>query len=473
MLFHSFEFIFLFIITFALFYLFPKQRLWILTVANLLFYGVSGIGYLTIFLVVSFITYYCSHKFSSSNGKIYYLIGIIINLGNLIFFKYTGFILRNIENFFNIRFPWQDALLAKIILPIGISFYTFQLIAYIVDVWKNDIEPSRSFAEFWVFIALFAQLIAGPIMRGKKLLPQIEGLSEIKYREENIKYGLYYIAMGMAKKLMFADILAPKVQYYFSNIGRLGTLDSWFASYLFAFQIYFDFSSYSEIAVGIGHLLGLDLTINFKTPYLSGNPSEFWRRWHITLSSWIRDYIYIPLGGSKKGVFMQCVFLLTAMSISGLWHGAAWGFIFWGIYHGLLSVAHRVYKHILENKNITFNKSRIYRWVTVFIFFQLITIGWVLFRAESLRDAITMIWRMVSFSHIKFSSIYIVYFGFIAFLYFLHYMEFIVRKNASKLIDIWETYCPDYVRAAAYVVTFITLIMFTQAEQSTFIYFQF
>lgn len=473
MLFHSFEFIFLTIITFALFYVFPKKRLLLLAVANLVFYGVSGFGYLTLFVFTAFITYYCSLKLQSPRRKIYYFAAIILNLGNLAFFKYTGFVLRNIEMALNIHFPWQDAFLAKIILPVGISFYTFQLVAYIVDVWRKDIEPSKSFVEFWVFIAFFAQLIAGPIMRGNEFLPQVEKLKEIKYDEGNIRYGLYYIAMGLTKKLVFADILAPKVQYYFSQASQLGTLDSWFAAYLFAFQIYFDFSSYSEIAVGVGHLFGLQMAINFKTPYLSGNASEFWRRWHITLSSWIKDYIYIPLGGSRKGFPMQCVFLLTAMALSGLWHGAAWGFIVWGIYHGLLSVSHKIYTRIIKGKEYRFTQSKIYRVMSIFFFFQLTTIGWVLFRAKSLQDATHMIWKMVSFSDIRMDRVYILYFGLIIFLWALHLAEFALRKNALKFIHSWKAYCPDYVRAAAYVCILIILVMFTQREQSSFIYFQF
>lgn len=310
-------------------------------------------------------------------------------------------------------------------------------------------------------------------MRGEEFLPQVKRLREIKYDENNIRYGLYYIVMGMTKKLIFADILAPKVQYYFGQASQLGTLDSWFAAYLFAFQIYFDFSSYSEIAVGVGHLFGLQMAINFKTPYLSGNASEFWKRWHITLSTWIRDYIYIPLGGSRKGFHMQCIFLLTAMALSGLWHGAAWGFIVWGIYHGLLSVGHKIYGRILKNRESIFVKSKIYKWLTVFVFFQLTTIGWVFFRTESLRDAIHMIWKMVSLSDIRFSKIYILYFGFIALLWLLHLAEFAIRRNAYRLVSAWRTYCPDYIRAATYVMIFIILIMFTQREQSSFIYFQF
>lgn len=473
MLFHSFEFMSLLIITFSLYYLFPRKRLGLLAVANLVFYSVSGIGYLLIFLGVSAITYYCSIKLKAAHGKLFYSFGIFVNFANLAFFKYTGFILKNVEAALGVHFPWQDTLLAKIILPVGISFYTFQLVAYLVDVKREEIVPCESFVKFWVFISFFAQLIAGPIMRGKEFLPQITLLNKIKYKEDNIRIGLSYIAMGLAKKLMFSDILSPRVEYYFAQANQLGTLDAWFAAYLFAFQIYFDFSSYSEIAVGVGKLFGFDMTINFRTPYLSGSPSEFWKRWHITLSSWIKDYLYIPMGGSKRGFPLQCLFLLIAMTLSGLWHGAAWSFIIWGIYHGLLSVLHKLYARWKHHRNPPFVHHRWYTWATIFMFFQLTTIGWVFFRAENLSHALHMVKVMLTFSHFSFSSVYLLYFGFIGCLWLLHLVEYQVRKNALSLMAIWRTYFPDYVRAAAYVIVFLILIMFTQGEQSTFIYFQF
>lgn len=473
MLFHSFEFIFLLVVTFILYYLFPKGRLWLLAIANLVFYSVSGWGYLLIFLGVSAVTYYCSTRLEGPHGKLYYYFGLLVNLLNLAFFKYTGFILKNLETALGLHFPWQDSLLAKIVLPIGISFYTFQLIAYLVDVKRKEIAPCESFVKFWVFISFFAQLIAGPIMRGKEFLPQISSLKKINYQTEYIRDGLYYIAMGMGKKLIFADLLASKVDYYFLQASHLGTLESWFASYLFAFQIYFDFSSYSEIAVGVGKLFGFDMAINFKTPYLSGNPSEFWKRWHITLSSWIKDYLYIPMGGSKKGFTLQCVFLLIAMTLSGLWHGAAWSFIVWGLYHGLLSVLHKIYRRWQQTHHPAWIQSKWYRALSIFVFFQLTTIGWVFFRAATLQEALHMIQGMLSLNQIRISPIHLFYFGFIALLWLLHYIEYLVRKNAPVLIGHWQTRVPEFVRAAAYVMVLLILILFTQGEQSTFIYFQF
>ncbi|WP_129598216.1 MBOAT family O-acyltransferase [Anaerophilus nitritogenes] len=469
MLFHSFEFFVLLLITFVFFYSFPKQRIYILAVANIIFYSASGIRYLFLFMIVSWITYMCSLKITKNYGKIFCCIGILVNVLNLIFFKYTGFILNNIEKVMGIIFPWQDTLLAKIMLPVGISFYTFQLIAYLVDVYRKEIKPCDSFLSFWVFISFFGQLIAGPIMRGKEFLFQIDSLEENKFTLTNFKYGFYYIGMGLFKKIIFADFLAKKADIYFSQVGNLNTLDAWFAAYLFAFQIYFDFSAYSEIAVGVGHLFGLNLSLNFKSPYISANPSEFWKRWHITLSSWIRDYIYIPLGGSKKGNLLQYVFLFTAMAISGIWHGAAWTFIVWGIYHGILSALHKIYRSYIKVSK----ENIIYKIVCIVIFFQLTTIGWVFFRASSIYDAIFMIKKMITFSDVSYSMTYVLYFGFVLFLYGVHLVEYFVRKNENTISVYWQKYFSPAVRAAAYIGIVILLILFIQTEESTFIYFQF
>ncbi|QXM05318.1 MBOAT family O-acyltransferase [Crassaminicella indica] len=469
MLFHSFEFMILLFITFMLFYSFPKQRIYLLALVNILFYGASGISYLVLFMLVSLITYVCALHLDKSYYKILYTIGILVNLLNLAFFKYTGFILKNLEKIIGITFPWQEHLLAKIMLPVGISFYTFQLIAYLVDVKRKEIKPCDSFISFWVFISFFGQLIAGPIMRGKEFIPQILNVQKNPFTLSNIKYGFYYITMGLAKKIIFADFLASKADFYFSQVMNLNTLDAWFAAYLFAFQIYFDFSAYSEIAVGIGHLFGLRLKLNFKSPYISGNPSEFWKRWHITLSSWIKDYIYIPLGGAKKGVFLQYVNLIIAMALSGLWHGAAWTFIIWGTYHGVLSVLHKIYR-----KNISFNRNnKLYKLISIFVFFHLTTIGWVFFRAGSFNDALYMIKEMITLSNMTYSPRYFIYFGFIAFLYCIHLLEYFIRKNDITLTKLWEKYFPPFIRAAAYIGILIILILFTKTEESSFIYFQF
>ncbi|TCO73150.1 D-alanyl-lipoteichoic acid acyltransferase DltB (MBOAT superfamily) [Marinisporobacter balticus] len=469
MLFHTFEFFVLLFVTFFSFYIFPKKRIYILALANIIFYGASGTRYLLLFLIVSLITYLCSLKLETCYWKIFYLIGILVVISNLLFFKYTGFVLNNLEKFMRIHFPWQDSLLSKILLPVGISFYTFQLIAYLVDVKRKEIKPCDSFINFWVFISFFGQLIAGPIMRGKEFLPQIENLQDNKLTLRNFKYGFYYIIMGLTKKIIFADFLASKADFYFNQVGNLNSLDAWFASYLFAFQIYFDFSAYSEIAVGVGYLFGLYLNINFKSPYISASPSEFWKRWHITLSSWIKDYIYIPLGGAKKGTLLQYMFLIIAMAISGLWHGAAWTFIMWGIYHGLLSAFHKIYRKWIKLER----KNSFYKILSIFIFFNLTTIGWVFFRAKSIHEAVFMIKKMITLCDISFSHVYFVYFGFIALLYGIHILEYFIRNNEITLKLFWEKHVPTGIRAAAYMAILIILILLTKTEESSFIYFQF
>jgi len=473
MLFHTFEFLVLLTITVILYYAVPKSRIYIISLANIIFYGASGLGFLALFGSIVIITYFCALKMNTKRGRLFFFLGLAINVLNLSFFKYTGFILSNIERFFNVHFIWQDALLAKIILPVGISFYTFQLIAYLVDVYKKEIEPCRSLLEFWVFIAFFAQLVAGPIMRGNNFLPQIKNIKSIRMLPSNMKYGIYYILMGLTKKIVFADLLASRVDYFFSNVQQNSGLDAWYGAYLFAFQIYFDFSAYSEIAIGVGKLFGLDLTLNFKSPYISDNPSEFWSRWHITLSSWIRDYIYIPLGGSRKGLPRQLLHLIIAMCVSGLWHGAAWTFVAWGLYHGLLSVAYKIYGVIIKKHDFKFVKSKVYKILSVFIFFQLTTVGWVFFRANSISEALILIKKMLDISNIHFSLTSAIYLCIVAALYLLHIAEYYVRKNGAKLVAVWEKYFPAPIRAMVYTTVIIVLILFTKGEENSFIYFQF
>jgi len=473
MLFHTVEFIMMLIIAVILYYTVPKSRVYVLTIANIIFYGASGLGFLALFIFVVTVTYICALKNNSKRGRLFYYLGLAINVLNLTFFKYTGFVLSNLERFFNVHFQWQDALLAKIILPVGISFYTFQLIAYLVDVYKKKIEPCRSLIEFWVFIAFFGQLIAGPIMRGIDFLPQIKNVKDIKLLPSNIKTGTYYILMGLTKKIVFADFLSSRADYFFSNAQLNSGLDAWYGAYLFAFQIYFDFSAYSEIAIGVGKLFGLDLTLNFKSPYISNNPSEFWSRWHITLSTWIRDYIYIPLGGSRKGFSRQMVNLIVAMCISGLWHGASWHFVIWGLYHGILSVVYKIIGNVTKNHDYKFVNSKVYRILTVFIYFQLTTIGWVFFRANTLTDALILIKKMFDFSNMHFTTTYVLYLCIVAVLYFLHVAEYYIRKDGAKLASVWEKYFPAPVRAVLYTSLIIVLILFTKGEENTFIYFQF
>ena len=343
MLFHTPEFFFLLLILFPIYWLIPSLRLLVLGIGNAIFYGWAGIGYLILFLSMSLFTYAVSLALEKYKKKSILAIGIIINVLNLMFFKYSVFLLENIEYLSGMDLIAPESIWTKIILPIGISFYTFQLIAYIVDVYKDQIKPTKSFLQFWVFISFFGQLVAGPIMRGNEFFPQIQQLKKVKLTVSYIKFGVFFIILGLIKKVAIADLVSPMVGGYF-NTPVISTAEAWIGAYLFGFQIYADFSAYSDIALGLGYLFGFKLAINFKTPYLSASPTEFWRRWHITLSNWIRDYIYIPLGGSRKGRIRTDVNLLAAMLISGLCHGAMWTFVIWGGIHGLMLIAHKLYR---------------------------------------------------------------------------------------------------------------------------------
>jgi alginate O-acetyltransferase complex protein AlgI len=469
-LFHSPEFIVLMLVTLGVYAAFPKARVAILAAANLVFYGASGWQYLLLFLAASAITYGCSLGARGRWGKVLVWIGVLANLGNLFVFKYTGFAVTNLEKLFHLGL---DARVWQLVLPVGISFYTFQLMAYLIDVYRGDIAPSRTLLEFWVFIAFFGQLIAGPIMRGADFLPQVEAMEQTTLRWDQFKRGVFLFGLGMAKKVLLSDVLGPKADNFFASWSTLNGLEAWIAGWLFAFQIYYDFSAYSEMALGIGHMFGFDLTVNFITPYLARNPEEFWRRWHITLSSWIRDYIYIPLGGSRRGEVNAYKNLVVAMVLSGLWHGAAWTFVLWGLLHGLISAIHKLWNRQVLRRFGWKPSGVMVTWISVFLMFQATTVGWILFRGPGTTASLTMIGRMFTPALLRFTPLAIRYLPVIASLYLLHVAEFWVRHKEETLADLWHRWFPAPVRALAYTFAGAVLLMLTKLEESAFIYFRF
>lgn len=477
MLFNSPTFLLFLFAVFMLYYVFPRGRMFVLALANAAFYAYAGAGYFLLFGCVVAAVYGISKFLPSRRGKLALTAGLTIVLGNLLFFKYAMFLLENVERMLGITLSLQGTTFDDrvIALPIGISFYSFQLIAYLVDVYKGKLRPSQSLFEFWVFIALFAHSAAGPILRGGDFLPQLRKISSILFRAPRVKLGLAFILLGLLKKVVIVEQIAPYVNDYFSKAQSLSGVESWIASYLFAFQIYFDFSAYSEMAVGIGFLLGLRLDLNFRTPYLSANPAEFWRRWHITLSQWIRDYIFIPLGGSRVASWRIYVNLIAAMTISGLWHGAAWTFIIWGFYHGVLSAVHRMYGRGMKRfgwQKLQANK--LYKAAAVAIFFHLTVIGWVFFRANSWGDALYMIKQMTLLNGVSFTREQLVLLAVAVGLYLLHLLESVVVAHFKRWSLVWQLIAPSYVRGAVYaVIAIILLMLLLNGEASSFIYFQF
>ncbi|HHY34292.1 MAG TPA: MBOAT family protein [Firmicutes bacterium] len=465
--FHTPEFFILLVLSFAAFSLTRSKRLWVLAVFDALFYLYAGVLDFSLLAAASVVSYLAGLGMATRWRKVWCVLGVGLNLLNLAFFKYYYFVLGNISKVAAVpeRF-WT----LRVVLPIGISFYTFQLVSYIVDVYKDRIEPARSFLEFWVYISFFGQVIAGPIMRADVFLPQVKRTESYQFDLDRTKKGLLLLLVGLAKKVVIADTLAPFVDAFFSRGAGMSSVDVWVAAYLFGFQIYYDFSAYCDMALGVGKLFGFELTRNFNTPYVSQNPQEFWRRWHITLSTWVRDYLYIPMGGSRKGYVRGLVAVIAAMCISGLWHGASWTFLLWGLYHGILSAAHRVWKTVTAGK---IRPSGLVRALNVFGYLQLTMVGWVFFRVTDVKALGPILGKMLSFSDLSVGPHFAEYVAVILVLYALHWVEHLALENRGQLLRWWQERIPSPVKGLVYAAVILGILLFTRPKENAFIYFQF
>ncbi|HNS81803.1 MAG TPA: MBOAT family O-acyltransferase [Kiritimatiellia bacterium] len=317
------------------------------------------------------------------------LISLLCNLVLLGFFKYYGFFVESAAAFLETIGFRAHLPALNIVLPVGISFYTFQTLSYTIDVYYGKLRAERNLLNFALFVAFFPQLVAGPIERARDLLPQMRMARPVAL--EVFYSGFYLIGWGLFKKVVIADNAAILANDVFAASSPAG-LASLIGVYAFALQIYCDFSGYSDIARGTARCMGFDLMLNFNLPYFAVNPSDFWRRWHISLSTWLRDYLYIPLGGSRRGIRRTYINLMLTMVLGGLWHGAGWTFVCWGIYHGLLLCFHRVFQPGMARLAAPLEKSFPISWFAarVFLFFHLTCISWLLFRAESIGQAWSM-----------------------------------------------------------------------------------
>ena len=306
---------------------------------------------------------------------------LFTNLGILGFFKYVGFFSDSVRDGFAALGIELSSITLDVVLPVGISFYTFQTLSYTIDVYRGRLEPVDNPLEFALFVAFFPQLVAGPIERARRLLPQIGTARRVGWAQLNS--GTWLVVSGFFKKLVIADNLAVIVDAVYRPGADPTSGEIVVASYAFAWQIYCDFSGYSDIARGIARLLGFELMLNFNIPYAAANPAEFWRRWHISLSTWLRDYLYISLGGNRHGSGRTYRNLFLTMLLGGLWHGAAWPFVLWGGYHGVLLMLHR----LLRPRLVAYvPASPIVHGLSVVVLFQFVSLGWLFFRAESLEQ---------------------------------------------------------------------------------------
>ncbi len=395
MLFNSYEFILIFLpITFFIyFYLNYKDmnsnsKLF-LVFSSLFFYSWWNIKYLPIILFSIFFNFILGNFFLKNRNKIILIFGIIVNIALLIYFKYTDFFIKNIDYAFNLNIP-----LLNLTLPLAISFFTFQQISYLVDSYRGDTKE-YDFLNYALFVTFFPQLIAGPIVHHKEMMPQFMKLKNRYINYKNISMGFFIFSIGLFKKVIIADTFSIWATNGFDKAIDLNLFEAWATSLSYTFQIYFDFSGYTDMAIGLALLFNIELPINFNSPYKSTNIQEFWRRWHITLSRFLREYIYIPLGGNRVKEIRVYFNLLITFIIGGIWHGAGWTFLFWGFLHGLALIIYRLWKR-LNIKLYTFLS-----WLITFIF---INITWVFFRAKEWSDAVKVLSSMFSFNNIIFPT---------------------------------------------------------------------
>lgn len=468
MLFNSLEF-FIFLVVMLLLYhnaSFKIQNVLFL-VGSYVFYAFWDWRFLFLVIFTTTMDFYCAKIMDKSSDRAVQkriLYGsIFVNLAILAVFKYFNFFYENIFDLLKLFSININHSFIKIILPVGISFYTFHSISYKIDVFNKKYTPVNKWIDFAIYIGFFPLLVAGPIERGKNLFPQIT--TPRKITPEKITTGIYLIFTGLCKKVLIADNLAVFVNNGFSNIESLNFLSALLTIYAFSWQIYCDFSGYSDIARGVAKLFGVELMLNFNLPYFSKNPSDFWKRWHISLSSWLRDYLYISLGGNRKGTFATYQNLFLTMLLGGLWHGASWNFVIWGAFQGLILIIYRIVSE-------RFPDIKVPGFVSIIFFYQVICIGWIFFRADSVTQILQFFTAFTRFEGINLQSILTLISDnkLCIFLIPLIIAQVIQYKTNDSFI-IFKM--KPFLRPLVYLSIAIVTLMFGKWDSAAFIYFQF
>ncbi|MFO0594786.1 MAG: MBOAT family protein [Myxococcaceae bacterium] len=364
-----------------------RTKLHVLAAASCLFYAAWDVRYLVLLVGVSAVDYWAAAQIHKSEVRrtrqAWLALSVVSNLTLLGYFKYTNFFIENLNGVLG-RFGGHVTAL-HILLPAGISFYTFKTMSYTIDVYRKEIQPCRSWLDYVTFVTFFPELIAGPIVRANVFLPQMQ--REIGPTRERLSLGISIFLFGLMKKLVIADPIASAIDPVFADVGAYSGASLWLAALGYSIQIYCDFSGYSDMAIGVAKMIGYDLPENFAMPYLSGDITEFWRRWHITLSSWLRDYLYIPLGGNRRGLGRTYLNLAATMMLGGLWHGASWNFVVWGALHGCALAIHRWLTSRADRRSFP-------NLLTGPLTFVFVTLAWIPFRCTSFEATFTMVNRM-------------------------------------------------------------------------------
>lgn len=480
MLFNSIDFAIFLPVVFALYWLLQRNLKWqngLVVLASYVFYGWWDWRFLSLIVFSTLVDYtvglVMQNSSSPSRRKILLWVSIGVNLGFLGFFKYYNFFADNFVTAFSFFGQEISARSLDIILPVGISFYTFQTLSYTIDIYKRKIEPTTNFIAFSAYVAFFPQLVAGPIERAQQLLPQFFRSREFSYPAA--VDGLRQILWGLFKKMVIADNCAVYVNMAFDNSGTASGSVLLMGAIFFAFQIYGDFSGYSDIAIGTARLFGFRLMQNFAFPYFSRDIAEFWRRWHISLSTWFRDYLYIPLGGSRGGLRMSIRNVFVIFVVSGFWHGANWTFVFWGA----LNAAYFLPLMILSRNRKNIEVVAPGKWlpnlrdgINILGTFFITVLAWVFFRAENIGHAfeyLDNIFAMSLFSAPFENKIHFVTIGFILFLLAVEWRGRTNQHGLEKLGLSW----PRWMRWSFYSSVVVFIVFFASTEETPFIYFQF
>lgn len=478
MFFNSIDFAIFFPIVFFLYWLVFRGHLNVrnvfLIAVSYLFYGWWDWRFLSLIIVSSFIDFLCGQQiFQTENSKPrkrWLALSVIVNLGFLGFFKYFNFFVDSFKEAFSLFGSDISGPSLNIILPVGISFYTFQTLSYTFDIYFKRLEPTKNIGSFFAFVSFFPQLVAGPIERARNLLPQFEKVHVADY--QLIRSGLLLMAWGLFKKIVIADRLAIFIDEVYKNLGDASGLPAIIAVLFFALQLYLDFSAYSDIAIGGARTLGFKLSLNFNRPYLASSFGDFWKRWHISLSSWFKDYVYIPLGGNRNGKAKMIRNILIVFLLSGLWHGASWNFVIWGAINGLFII-------VLDRLLVLKSQKGLKR-IAVSLFVTLMwSLSLVFFRAETFQDALTMFGNLFAstgelmlYDFELNEATFKLLFGVIAFYFIFE----IVQENRTNLYD-WFYRRNVIVRWSVYLfLVAFTLLFGAYGEgvnDANFIYFQF
>lgn len=434
----------------------------ILFISSLIFYAWGEPVYIVLMLISIFFNYNLgidieNHSYSPKKSKALMCFGVVFNLFMLGFFKYSGFLVENINSTFGLEIEYDG-----LPLPVGISFYTFQILSYVIDVYKGEVKAQKSFVAFGAYISMFPQLIAGPIVQYKDIEKQ---LFDRTVTVEKFYDGIIYFIRGFGKKILFANTIgAVYSEVVGGDIASLSVVSSWIAVICYTLQIYFDFSGYSDMAVGLGKMMGFEFVQNFNFPYKATSIKDFWSRWHISLSGWFRDYVYIPLGGNRKGTARTIFNTFVVWSLTGLWHGAAWNFIAWGMFYGVLLILE---KFVLQDFLKKLPMALKYAGTII-----VVMLGWVLFSSETLSDALTLIGSMIGFggSFIDAQAKYLISQN----IFLIFVMSLSAVGAFEKLSAKQETRLKKLLKSLGYLVIFALCVAYLISESyNPFLYFRF